>query len=111
VDSTVTASIWNVSNFPSMITPRQSTATLKNALQNCRNLTYNGYSDWRLPDFFELIHFYWDTNVIDDSTQIWTTTRNFNSSGQYHVVTKMDNLYVWNNTYVVDHSFAYYCVR
>ena len=111
VDSTVSASNSNVSRFPTMITPKQNALDLPNALQSCRELSYNGYNDWRLPELHELIHFYWDTNIISNTNQIWTKSRHITWSNRYYSTVRMSDLYVRTQSYQAETSFAYYCVR
>ena len=111
VDATVSASVWDVSTFPTMITSRQTAATLPNALQACRELISNGYSDWRLPELQELIHFYWDTNVISDSDQIWTKSKHISWTNSYYSAVRMNDLHVRTQSYTSVTNFGYYCVR
>ena len=111
VDSTVSANSWG-GWFPTMITTRQPKSFLTNALQSCRELNSAWFSDWRLPELAELVHFYWHANVTSDGESIWTKSRIYSHTGRWFSALKMNDLYTWDTTYsATSHSLYYYCVR
>lgn len=60
-----------------------------NAANLCLNLTRNGYSDWYLPDDFELyelINYYYNSNSID-TVVLWSSTEENSRNAVYRAYT------------------------
>ncbi len=70
------------------------TYTWANAIPACENLTYAGYSDWRLPNIKELM------TIVDYSV--------YNPSINTTYFTSQANFYWSSSTYVDNTSYAWY---
>ncbi|MDD3646274.1 MAG: hypothetical protein PHH06_02590 [Candidatus Gracilibacteria bacterium] len=89
---------------PSEISDQQSSATLANAVNTCRNLTTDG-GGRRLPTFEELSCFILNPN---NSTILWTRTPSSSNAGYYLVITL--SVGGWGS-YTNTASYAFRCVR
>jgi hypothetical protein len=87
--------MWSEPQPVSGAAPAASTAIWSDAVSGCNDLTYGGYSDWRLPTQIEMMDAY--SHGIRDVTY-HTTPAGTTFNNQYFTVSNFDNAWVWTAT-------------